>query len=80
MARIPLIEPEHASPAVRAEYERMQALGFPLLNVTKVLGNNVDFLAGLTRVINSLYGGGALSPRYRELAYLRASQINACHY
>lgn len=80
MARIPLIEPEHAPPAVRAEYEHMQALGFPLLNVTKVLGNNADFLAGLTRIISTLYGTARLSPRYRELAYLRASQINACHY
>jgi len=23
---------------------------------------------------------GKLSPRHRELAYLRASQINGCHY
>ena len=80
MARIPLIEPEHAPPAVRTQYEHMQALGFPLLNVTRLLGNNAEFLAGLTTIITTLYGKGVLSPRHRELAYLRASQINACHY
>lgn len=27
-----------------------------------------------------LYGDGTLEPRHRELAWLRASQVNRCHY
>ena len=50
------------------------------MNVMKLFGNNVDFLAALTHIARALYQYPHLSPRYRELAYLRASQLNSCHY
>jgi AhpD family alkylhydroperoxidase len=31
-------------------------------------------------MVKALYVTPRVSPRHRELAYLRASQINACHY
>ncbi len=80
MARIPLTEPDTASPEVRAQYQQMQDLGFPLFNVFKVFGANAGLLEGFIHIAKTLYGNPKLSPRYRELAYLRASQINACHY
>ena len=80
MPRIPLVEPEHASAEVRALYESFSGDGLPVLNVMKLFGNNVDFLAGLTHIAGALYQHPRLSPRYRELAYLRASQLNSCHY
>lgn len=80
MARIPLVEPETASPEVRAQYQKMQDLGFPLMNVFKVFANNARILEGFTHIATTLYGTPQLAPRYRELAYLRASQINNCHY
>jgi alkylhydroperoxidase family enzyme len=30
--------------------------------------------------VKTLYVNPHIAPRYRELAYLRASQLNACHY
>ena len=80
MSRIPLVEPEHASPEVRALYESFSADGLPVMNVMKLFGNNVDLLAALTHIARALYQTPHLSPRYRELAYLRASQLNSCHY
>ena len=80
MARIPLVEPENAPPAVRAQYQQMQDLGFPMFNVFKVFGANAGILEGFVHIAKTLYGNPHLAPRYRELAYLRASQINACHY
>jgi alkylhydroperoxidase family enzyme len=80
MPRIPLIEPEDASPEVRALYDRFLNNNVPLLNVTKLFGNHPDFLAGLVHIAGALYSNPQLSPRYRELAYLRASQLNSCHY
>ena len=80
MARIPYVEPENAPEEVRAIYDRFQASGMPLLNVTKLFGNDANFLAGIERMSQSLYEDSVLSPRYRELAYLRASQLNSCHY
>ncbi|MDH4380687.1 MAG: carboxymuconolactone decarboxylase family protein [Gammaproteobacteria bacterium] len=80
MARIPLVEADSAPPQVRAQYQQMQDLGFPLFNVFKVFGANAGILEGFIHIAKTLYGNPKLAPRYRELAYLRASQINACHY
>ena len=80
MPRIPLVEPEFAPEDVRAIYENIQSWGVPLLNVTKLFGNHAGFLAGFAEMFGPLYLTPSLSPRYRELAYLRASQLNSCHY
>ena len=80
MPRIPLVEPEQASPEVRALYERLAGPDLPVLNVMKLFGNQPDLLAGLTHIGGALYNDPHLAPRYRELAYLRASQLNSCHY
>lgn len=80
MARIPLVELENAPPAVRAVYDKFEAGGFQIMNVMKMFANNEHFIRGLYEFVGGLYFHGKLSPRYRELAYLRASQLNSCHY
>jgi alkylhydroperoxidase family enzyme len=81
MSRIPLVEPEHAPAEVRALYESLSGgTDLPVMNVMKLFGNNVDLLTALTHLAGALYQRPRLSPRYRELAYLRASQLNSCHY
>jgi alkylhydroperoxidase family enzyme len=80
MSRIKGVEPETASPEVRELYDKFEAAGFPIFNVLKMFGNNSHFLAGMYAFASGLYFHGKLSPRYRELAYLRASQLNSCHY
>jgi alkylhydroperoxidase family enzyme len=80
MPRIPLIEPETASEEVRTLYESFSSPDLPVLNVMKLFGNHASFLAALTHIAGALYQHPRLSPRYRELAYLRASQLNSCHY
>lgn len=80
MSRIPLIDRDDATPEVRALYDRMEGLGFSLLNVFRLWANNPRAAAGFLGLAEALYDEPALSPRYRELAYLRASQLNSCHY
>ena len=80
MARIPLVESDQAEPRVKAAYEDLESLGFSLLNVMKMFGNHADINEGFVGLAKALYGDPKLSARYRELAYLRASQINNCHY
>lgn len=76
-----MVEPENASSEVRAIYADIAAEGMPIFNVLKMFGNNPNFLAGMLEMICGLYSKRSrLAPRYRELAYLRASQLNACHY
>jgi Carboxymuconolactone decarboxylase family len=81
MSRIPLVEAEHASPEVKALYEEIQREGFPVYNVMKMFANNAKCLAALVNFIHGIYNREAkLTPRLRELAYLRSSQLNSCHY
>ena len=80
MARIPLVEPENAPTEVRAVYDKFEAEGFEILNVMKMFANNHHFIAGMYEFVSGIYINAKLSPRYRELAYLRASQLNSCHY
>jgi alkylhydroperoxidase family enzyme len=80
MSRIQGVEPENASPEVRALYDKFEAADFQILNVIKMFANNEHFLAGMFAFASGIYFHGKLSPRYRELAYLRASQLNSCHY
>ncbi|MGR9090814.1 MAG: carboxymuconolactone decarboxylase family protein [Gammaproteobacteria bacterium] len=80
MSRIPLVERENAGPEVSALFDRADSLGFSLFNVFKLWANNAQAAAGLINIAEALYGNNKLSARYRELAYLRASQVNSCHY
>lgn len=80
MARIPLIEPVDAPPEVLAVYKQLEEMQFPIFNVMKMFANNPTVLQGFVHIVQALYITPRISPRYRELAYLRASQVNSCHY
>jgi AhpD family alkylhydroperoxidase len=80
VTRIPLVDYETATPAVRALLEQMGSDPRNQLNVARLFANHEGFLAGFVAMVRALYAGASLSPRLRELAYLRASQLNACHY
>ncbi len=80
MSRIDLIDEGKASKTIKAEYARLDALGFSILNVYKMFANNEGLFRGFSEIVLALYQNSELKARYRELAYLRASQINACHY
>jgi alkylhydroperoxidase family enzyme len=80
MSRIPLVEPEGASPEVAAQYQDLRSWGVPILNVMKLFANHEGFLRGFVEMFRSLYQTPTISTRHRELAYLRASQLNSCHY
>jgi alkylhydroperoxidase family enzyme len=45
-----------------------------------MFGNHEGFLRGFYEMFKPLYLEPTISPRYRELAYLRSSQLNSCHY
>lgn len=80
MSRIPLVERAGASAEVTGLFDKMESIGFPLMNVFKLWANNPSAAGGIANIAEAIYGNPKISPRYRELAYLRASQINSCHY
>jgi alkylhydroperoxidase family enzyme len=80
MSRIPLVPTDPESPVLRERFAEIQSWGFQLPNVVRMFANHETFFGAFVEMIRALYVEGQLSPRYRELAYLRASQINGCHY
>lgn len=80
MTRIPLIETDQAPAAVQDIYARLAGGRTSVLNVMKVFAHDPPFLAGFAQMIEALYGDDAIEPRHRELAWLRTSQVNVCHY
>jgi alkylhydroperoxidase family enzyme len=79
MPRVRPVEYNDASPEIRALYD---AFGGPdaQLNVGKTIANHRDFLDAFDSLVRGLYLHNTLAPRLRELAYLRSSQLNRCHY
>ena len=80
MSRIPLVEKSDASAEVNKVYNELEKQGFSILNVFKMFANNDRLLKGFKEIVLALYQDSKLEARYRELAYLRASQLNSCHY
>ena len=78
--RIPLVEAANANETVKSVYDRFEASGLGVYNVMKLWANDPAFLQAFELMITALYADDTLEARYRELAWLRTSQINSCHY
>ena len=76
MARITLIEPEHATPEVKEIYDgklkgKPGSIQKALAQRPAMLGNFLSFYANV---------GRSLDRKLYEAVYLRVSLINGCHY
>ena len=80
MGRIPLIQPDEASPELRELYARIGAARGSVINVYKGIAHNPEALRALFDLIMATYRSGSLRPRHQELAYLSTSTLNQCHY
>src|SRR5437868_14096191 len=76
MARIALIEPEHANPEVKQIYDGTLR-GKPG-NVQKALAHRPDMLKNFLAFYASV--GRSLDRKLYELVYIRVSMINQCRY
>jgi alkylhydroperoxidase family enzyme len=76
MARIPLIEPDQASPDVKQIYDAVLR-GKPG-NVQKALAHRPDMLSKFLAFYGTV--GRSLDRKLYELIYIRVSLINACNY
>jgi uncharacterized peroxidase-related enzyme len=76
MARISLIEPEHATSEVKEIYE--QKLKGKPGNVQKALAHRPDMLRNFLSFYASV--GRSLERKLYELIYIRVSMINGCRY
>jgi uncharacterized peroxidase-related enzyme len=79
MARVELIDPDDAPEALRPTYEVLTRQSGLVLNFFKAMGHAPDVLAAVVALDDALRRS-ELDPQLRELAYLRASELNGCDY
>ena len=82
MALVSPVEPEHASPAVRAIYDDIKEVRRTdrVNNFWKVLANDPPTLKRVWNAVKEVMAPGALDPLTKELVYIAVSVTNTCEY
>jgi AhpD family alkylhydroperoxidase len=78
-ARLPYVEREQVPPEVQTTYDIAAKAGGRGLNFYRLMAHHAQSVPPFVRWYASLREG-ALDPKLRELAYVRASQLNRCRY
>lgn len=79
--RIEPVEKDRAPARVRRIYESIEREGRPVTNMLKVLAHDPAVLRAYNQLSGTLFADDSrLSPRIKELAYLRVSILNGCAY
>ncbi len=79
MARLSYVEPDRAPAEVKAVYAKVQAATGRVPNLLKLLAHYPKGMQAAMGLMGAAREG-KLDPKLRELAYLRTSKINGCHY
>lgn len=78
-ARIPYVEREQAPPDVQTVYDAVQKATGRVGNLIKLMAHHPLSLGPFLGWYPKLREG-ALDPKLRQLAYVKASQLNDCDY
>jgi alkylhydroperoxidase family enzyme len=79
MPRLPLVERDQAPPDVQEAYDKAQKAMGRVSNFVKLIANHPKSLPGFLEWYPKLRDG-ALDIKLRQLAYVKASQLNGCNY
>ena len=79
MARLPVLT-DPQDPRVEKIYTQIRQAFGRVPNVLGTFANHGAIFVGIRELIRALFMEAALDPRLRELAYLRTSMLNECHY
>ena len=78
---MPFLEPvsdQQASPAAKEIFDDFKARIKMVPNIYRTMAHAPVVLAGSLAFNKSFHSG--LDPKLRELAYIKASMLNECHY
>jgi uncharacterized peroxidase-related enzyme len=79
MARIKLLDVNHAEPHIRPMLDGIQKrLGY-IPNIYRAMANHPGIFE-MTMMMNKTIQAGPLDPKIRELAYIMSSAANGCEY
>ena len=79
MARLPYVERDQAPPIVQQAYDRLRAASGRVLNIFRLMAHRPESLSSFLDWYPTLREG-PLDIGLRQLAYVRASQLNRCGY
>ena len=77
---IELVEKDKAPESVRRTYDALEKKMGRVLNFFKVIANKPNVLGPFLEFYSQVWAPGELSPKIKELAYLRTSIMNGCDY
>ncbi len=78
--RIAPLEKDEADEGVRQVYQAIESKVGRVGNFYKMLAHKPEVLRTFRQFYDAIWAPGALSPRLKELAYLRTSIRNGCEY
>ena len=79
MALVSYISTEEADESIRPHFQKVEGRGHSVPNFLRVLAHSPELLEGFI-ALNGAMNRISLDPKLRELAYIRASEINTCGY
>ena len=80
MARISFLEKGQAAPQMRERFQKMEDIGFRILNLYKVMAYCPEVGLNFLRLGNAILFKGIVPPNLRELAILRVGNIYQAKY
>src|SRR5208283_5065891 len=79
MALVSFVPTSEAAEKIRPHFEKVESRGHEVPNFLRVLAHSPELLEGFI-ALNGALGRIKLDPKLRELAYIRASEVNSCGY
>jgi uncharacterized peroxidase-related enzyme len=79
MALVRYVSTAEAAEGIKARFQKMEEKGHEVPNFLRILAHSPELLEGFVS-LNGALNRMQLDPKLRELAYIRASEINACGY
>lgn len=80
MARISYVQKETATPEVKEIFGQIEK-GFGVLpNFFKLMAHSPAGMKGVWEFLSQIVPSWKTDPKLLELAYIRTSQLNGCHY
>ena len=71
---------EQASPELLETFEKLAARGGKVPNIFAAMAHRPSVLKTFLPLYKAVVNEGTIEPKYKELAYLRASMVNGCEY
>ncbi len=80
MARISYLEKTQAPEEVQTIYAQIEKATGRIPNLIKAMAHSPTLLRQIVGYNQAIRNDTQLDPKLRELAYLKTSQLNRCHY